>query len=91
MIRLRRKRRKIILLNYTKILNYLKKKTTLTKVVLNLIYQYYQIKGQTLKIDSGTFCIYTYRNRSIFNNYKMSRHKLKMFLDYRSISNIYVK
>jgi hypothetical protein len=88
---IRRRKKNFKILNYTKILNYLKKKTYYTKVVLNIVYQYYQSKGQTLKIDSGTFCIYTDRNRSIFNNYKMSRHKLKMFLDYRSISNIYVK
>lgn len=37
------------------------------------------------------YCIYTHRFKSVFSSYKMSRYKMKEFLDNRTFSNIYIK
>jgi hypothetical protein len=80
--------------NYTKIINYIyikSLKEKKKKININFVTYEFEITNKLLKIPYHTFCIYTKRNRSIFHNYKMSRHKLKEFLDYRSISNIYIR
>lgn len=50
------------------------------------------IISKNLKIyNFKNYCIYTHRFRSVFSSFKMSRYKMKEFLDNRTFSNIYVK
>jgi hypothetical protein len=78
--------------NYTKLIKYIHIKSLKKKKInINFVTSEFEIANKLLKVPFHTFCIYTKRNRSIFHNYKMSRHKLKEFLDYRSISNIYIR
>lgn len=81
-----------MLKNYKKISKYLYSKSkNKYKFTLNFLTQKFLINNVLIKIPYHTYCIYTGRNRSIYHNYKMSRHKLKEFLDYRNISNVYVR
>ena len=55
-----------------------------------LIFKLYSRKYM-INLNKKNYCIYTGRNRSVYSFYKMSRHKLKSFLDNRTFSNIFVK
>ena len=44
-----------------------------------------------LLFNNKNYCIFTQRYRSVYSSYKMSRYKLKDFLDNRTFSNIFIK
>ena len=78
--------------NYKKITKYILKNLSNKNFnfQIKLFNQTLRFSNYLLLSPSHTICLYTYRNRSIFHNYKMSRHKLKQFLDSRSVSNVFI-
>ena len=81
----------MILKNSNIIIKYLSKIYNYKQLTFNLLLQQL-VKENFLKIfNNKNFCIYTYRYRSVFTSHKMSRYKLKEFLDNRTFSNIFVK
>jgi ribosomal protein S14 len=83
----------MILKNTTIIFNYLSCITKFEKNLINLriLSQNLILKNQIKSLNKKSFCLYTYRYRSIYRSFKMSRYKLKNFLDNRSIFNVYAK
>jgi hypothetical protein len=66
--------------------NYLHKNLNFNLSIQNLI----SIK-MLLLFNNKNYCIFTHRYRSVYSSFKMSRYKLKDFLDSRTFSNIFVK
>jgi|LakMenEpi03Aug12_release.lakeMendotaPanAssembly.Ray.scaffolds.fasta_scaffold05895_11 hypothetical protein len=58
---------------------------------LNMLTHILSNKNKIQLKDIKKYCIYTFRNRSVFSSMKMSRHTYKKFLDNRTYSNIYIK
>jgi hypothetical protein len=66
--------------------NFLHKKLKFNLSIQNLI----NLKVLLL-FNNKNFCIFTHRYRSVSSSFKMSRYKLKDFLDSRTFSNIFIK
>lgn len=77
-------------INLTKYLLKALKKKKILNFQLQMLNQSLRISHFLRVAPFHTVCLYTKRNRSIFQSYKMSRHKLKQFLDSRSISNVFI-
>lgn len=62
------------------------------KIFFNLAYQrVYNERAKNSSDKIKKYCLYTHRYRSVHSSYRMSRHKLKEFLDNSTFFNIYVK
>jgi hypothetical protein len=79
----------MIIKNYKNINNFLN--TYFSRLRLNFLVNLLSKKKKIKLKESKNFCIYTYRNRSVFSSMKMTRHTYKNFLDNRTFSNIYIK
>ena len=75
------------------ILNYLTSIYKSKRKILNirLLSQNLIVKGNVKSLNKKTVCLYTNRYKSVYSSYKMSRYKLKFFLDNRSLFNVYSK
>jgi hypothetical protein len=77
----------IIILNYLTSIYKLKRKN----LSIRLLSQNLILKGNVKSLNLKSVCLYTNRYKSVYSSYKMSRYKLKNFLDNRSLFNVYSK
>ena len=83
----------MLIKNSTIILNYLTcvYKMNSNTLSIRLLSQNLILKNNIKSLNKKSFCLYTHRHRSVYSSYKMSRYKLKNYLDNRSLFNVYAK
>jgi ribosomal protein S14 len=72
-------------------IKYIKNSTTFDRIFFTVLIDLLRKQRIIPLVNRKYLCIYTGRYRSVFRSFKMCRHKLKVFFDKNTISNLYVK
>jgi len=86
----------MLIKNSISIINYLGsiskfKKSNHKLLSIRFLNQILILNNNIKNLNKKVYCLYTHKYHSVYRSFKMSRYKLKNFLDNRSLFNIYVK